>query len=572
MALRLGDILIEKRLITAQELELALKEQERTNEVLGRVLLKMGLIKEAALLQAIAEQQGIAFLELRDLEIHDKAIRSVPVKFIWHYNILPLSIAGNILTIAVSNPFDVWPIDDLETNLGFHVEKALATSSDIAEAIKKYYGVGADTIERILTQSPSGGRPEEKASGDKVEDLERMAEDASVVRLVNQIVQRAINDRATDIHIERFSDELLLRSRIDGILYDTPVSQNVKHLYSAIISRVKVMASLDIIERRLPQDGRAKVKIGNLDYDLRISIMPTLYGENIVIRILPTTMLFSVADLGMSKKELETLEDLLKRPNGIIFVTGPTGSGKTTTLYASLSRLNTRERKIVTIEDPIEYELRGISQVQVNPRIGLTFAAVLRSLLRHDPDIMMVGEVRDFETAEITIQTALTGHLVFSTLHTNDAASGITRLIDMGVEPFLISSSVEAFIAQRLVRLICPKCKEEANDQKEEIIRQMEADMADLSGKDHPKEFRIYKGRGCRSCNNTGYVGRTGIYEALLVTEEIKKLILTKAYSDVIKKKALQLGMKTLRQNGWEKVLAGVTTFEEVVRVTQAEE
>ena len=564
--------MIEKRLITAQELELALKEQERTNEVLGKILLKMGLIKEAALLQAIAEQQGIAFVELRNLEIQDKAIRSVPVKFIWHYNILPLSIEENVLTIAVSNPFDVWPIDDLETNLGFHVEKALATSSDIAEAIKKYYGVGADTIERILTQSPSGGRPEEKASGDKVEDLERMAEDASVVRLVNQIVQRAINDRATDIHIERFSDELLLRSRIDGILYDTPVSQNVKHLYSAIISRVKVMASLDIIERRLPQDGRAKVKIGNSDYDLRISIMPTPYGENIVIRILPTTMLFSVADLGMSKKELETLEELLKKPNGIIFVTGPTGSGKTTTLYASLSRLNTRERKIVTIEDPIEYELRGISQVQVNPKIGLTFAAVLRSLLRHDPDIMMVGEVRDFETAEITIQTALTGHLVFSTLHTNDAASGITRLIDMGVEPFLISSSVEAFIAQRLVRLICPKCKEEVNLQKEEIIRQMEADLADLSEKDRPKEFRIYKGRGCRSCNNTGYVGRTGIYEALLVTEEIKKLILTKAYSDVIKKKALQLGMKTLRQDGWGKVLAGVTTFEEVVRVTQTEE
>jgi type II secretory ATPase GspE/PulE/Tfp pilus assembly ATPase PilB-like protein len=331
MALRLGDILVEKRLITAQELEAALKEQERTNEVLGRVLLKMGLIREGALLKAIAEQQGIAFVELRDLEIHDKAIRSVPVKFIWHYNILPLGISGNVLTIAVSNPFDVWPIDDLETNLGFHVEKALATSSDIAEAIKKYYGVGADTIERILTQSSSGGKPEERPFQDKVEDLERMAEDASVVRLVNQIIQRAINDRATDIHIERFSDELLLRSRIDGILYDTPVSQDVKHLYSAIISRVKVMASLDIIERRLPQDGRAKVKIGNLDYDLRVSIIPTLYGENIVIRILPTTMLFSIADLGMSKKELEILEGLLKKPNGIIFVTGPTGSGKTTT-------------------------------------------------------------------------------------------------------------------------------------------------------------------------------------------------------------------------------------------------
>ena len=567
MALRLGDILIEKRIITPEELKKAVNEQQRTGEVLGKVLVRMGLITERKLLEVLAEQQGIPFLDLRQAKIPEKVIKDVPAKFAWHYKIMPVSMEGNVLTIAISDPFDMWPIDDLETHLGCRVEKVLATSSDIKEATKKYYGVGAETIERILAEEPRE-TAREAAITEKIEDLEKMAGDASVIKLVNQILQQAINDRATDVHIEHYRNEMNLRYRVDGILYDTQVSGNIRYLYPAIISRIKIMSGLDIVERRLPQDGRSKVKIGKSEYELRVSVLPTLYGENIVIRVLPTTMLFSITDLGMSKGDMKILENLISRSHGIIFVTGPTGSGKTTTLYACLSRLNTPERKIVTIEDPIEYELKGISQIQVNPKIDLTFARVLRSVLRHDPDVIMVGEVRDFETAEITIQTALTGHLVFSTLHTNDAASAATRLLNIGLEPYLTVSSVEAFMAQRLVRVICPKCKER--------IMMTEATRGTLKGfaaEARIKEVKyIYRGKGCRACNNTGYIGRTGIYEIMLMNEAIKKLIMEKVSSDIIKEKAVKMGMQTLRQDGWEKILAGITTPEEVMRVTQLEE
>jgi len=569
MALRLGEILVEKGVITAKELELAVTQQQKTKKLLGQILIEMGLITEKKLLQVLAEQQGVAFVELKNIKIDEKVLKAVPAKFVWHYKIMPVSLEENVLTIAISNPFEVWPIDDLESHLSLRVEKVLATSEDIMSAIRKYYGVAAETIERLLTESPgetakAGLSSQETA----IEDLERMSEDASVIRLVNQILHQAINDRATDVHLEVFRNDLTLRYRIDGILYDTPISDNIKYLYPAIISRIKVMAGLDIVERRLPQDGRAKVKIADKEYELRVSVIPTLYGENIVIRILPTTMLFDIANLGVSKSDLQTLSQLISKPHGIIFVTGPTGSGKTTTLYACLSKLNMRSRKILTIEDPVEYELKGVSQTQINPKIGVTFAAMLRSMLRHDPDIMMVGEVRDFETAEITIQTALTGHLVFSTLHTNDAASGVTRLIDIGIEPYLIASSVEAFIAQRLVRVICDKCKAEDRGQLSEVRAQIEDDLKDQI-REKKLEIKIYKGKGCKACNNTGYMGRTGIYEFLLVNDEIRKLILQKTSSDIIKKKAIELGMKVLRQDGWEKVLAGITTPEEVMRVTQ---
>jgi len=565
MALRLGEILVEKGVITAKELELAIAQQQKTKKLLGQILIEMGLITEKKLLQILAEQQGVAFVELKNIKINEKVLKNVPAKLVWHYKIMPVSIEENVLTIAISNPFEVWPIDDLESHLGLRVEKVLATSEDIMSAIKKYYGVAAETIERLLTDGPGGTT---KAGFSKqetvIEDLERMSEDASVIRLVNQILHQAINDRATDVHVEIFRNDLVLRYRIDGILYDAPVSDNIKYLYPAIISRIKVMAGLDIVERRLPQDGRAKVKIADKEYELRVSAIPTLYGENIVIRILPTIMLFDIANLGVSKSDLQTLGQLTSKPHGIIFVTGPTGSGKTTTLYACLSKLNTRSRKILTIEDPVEYELKGVSQTQINPKIGVTFAVMLRSMLRHDPDIMMVGEVRDFETAEITIQTALTGHLVFSTLHTNDAASGITRLIDIGIEPYLITSSVEAFIAQRLVRVICDKCKESY-----QLSAFSHQHLQEFKLIAEGRELTAYKGKGCKACNNTGYMGRTGIYEFLLVNDEIRKLILQKTSSDIIKKKAVELGMKVLRQDGWEKVLAGITTPEEVMRVTQ---
>ena len=568
MALRLGDIFVERGIIKPQELQIAVNEQQRTKKMLGQVLVDMGMVTERKLLDVLAEQQGVAYVELKDINIDEKVIRSVPAKFVWHYKVMPISIEDNVLTIAISNPFDLWPVDDLEAHLGFRVEKVLATSGDILEAIRKYYGVGADTIEKILSVNSETKGSKFAEMTDKIEDLEKMSESASIIKLVNQILKQAINDRATDIHMEVFREDLTLRYRIDGILYDTQVSDDIKYLYPAIISRIKVMSGLDIVEKRLPQDGRAKVKIGNTEYELRTSVIPTLSGENVVIRILPTTMLFDIANLGILKKDLETLERLIKTPNGIIFVTGPTGSGKTTTLYACLSRLNTRQRKILTIEDPIEYELKGISQTQINPKIGLSFAKILRSMLRHDPDVMMVGEVRDFETAEVTIQTALTGHLVFSTIHTNDAASGITRLIDIGIEPYLIASSVQAFIAQRLVRVICPKCKTEDTQQMVEMKDKIEADLKDMFKK-LPSKIRVFKGNGCKACNNTGYAGRIGIYEILLVGAEIKKLILQKVSSDMIKDKAVELGMRTLRQDGWEKVLEGITTPEEVIRVTQ---
>lgn len=568
MTLRLGDILIEKRIIKAADLELAIAEQQKTKKWLGQILIDMGLITERILLQILGEQQGVPFVDLKDIPIADTVIKSVPAKFVRHYKIMPISVEGNVLTIAVANPFDMWPVDDLESHLGFNVEKVLATSDDILSTIKKYYGVGAETIERLLNVSKSDIAAGLSDQPSAIEDLEKMSEDASVIRLVNQIFHQAILDRATDIHFEIFRTDLVLRYRIDGILYDAPVSDNIKYLYLPIISRIKVMAGLDIVERRLPQDGRAKVKIAETEYELRVSVIPMLYGENVVVRILPTSMLFDIANLGMSKEYMQQLERLIAKPHGIIFVTGPTGSGKTTTLYACLSKLNTRVRKILTIEDPVEYELKGISQAQVNPKIGLTFAVVLRSMLRHDPDIMMVGEVRDFETAEITIQTALTGHLVFSTLHTNDAASGITRLIDIGIEPYLIASSVEAFIAQRLVRVICPACKSEDFEQMAEVRARIAQDLKDEI-KEKKMEIRIYKGRGCPACNNNGYTGRTGIYEFLPVTDEIKKMIVQKTSSDVINKKAIELGMRVLRQDGWRKVLAGITTPEEVMRVTQ---
>ncbi|MBN1869291.1 MAG: Flp pilus assembly complex ATPase component TadA [Candidatus Omnitrophica bacterium] len=564
MPLRIGDILVEKKIITQEELDLAVKEHQNTKEFLGQALVRLNIITEEKLLKVLAEQQGVKFLNLKEMKIADKVIESVPAKFAWHYKIMPIRIDGNVLTVAISNPFDMWPIDDLETNLGYRVEIALAVASDITDAIRKYYGVGADTIERILAEAPKTEvKEEEGGSQEKVQDLETGAEDASVVKLVNQILQQAISDRATDIHLEHYRDELLLRYRVDGVLYDTQVSENIKYLYPAIVSRIKVMANLNIVERRIPQDGRAKAKIGDKEYELRISIIPTLYGENIVIRILSTLMLLSIKDLGMEEKEIRVVEGLLAKPHGIIFVTGPTGSGKTTTLYTCLSKLNTRERKIITIEDPVEYELRGVSQIQVNPKIDLTFAAALRSILRHDPDVIMVGEVRDTETAQITIQTALTGHLVFSTIHTNTAAGGATRLVDMGIDPFLITSSVEAFIAQRLVRVICPECKTQVTGETLDIGET-------LPGIDPGRPF--YRGKGCPSCNNTGYKGRAGIYEILVMNEAIRELILKKASSDVIERRSREMGVKSLAHSGWEKVFAGVTTPEEVRRVTQIEE
>ncbi|MBI2496276.1 MAG: type II/IV secretion system protein, partial [Candidatus Omnitrophica bacterium] len=387
---------------------------------------------------------------------------------------------------------------------------------------------------------------------DAVEDLEQLAQEASVVNLVNQLILEAHHRRATDIHLEPYRGKVTLRYRIDGMLHEVDVPPTIRQLFPAIISRVKVLSTLNIVERRLPQDGRASVKVGEEKLDLRISVLPTPTGESVVIRILPNHMLLDLMELGFREVDLKLIATIIRKPHGLIFVTGPTGSGKTTTLYACLKTINSQERKLITIEDPIEYELEGVTQVHVNPQIGLTFARGLRSMLRHDPNVMMVGEVRDLETAELAIRIALTGHLVLSTLHTNDATGGITRLMDMGIDPYLIVSSVECILAQRLVRLLCPSCKERVPSGRSDV------------------EW-VYQGRGCKACRRAGFLGRTAIYEFFLMSQPIKELILRKASADDIRRAAVELGMRTMREDGWEKVTAGLTTLDEILRVTQDE-
>jgi type II secretory ATPase GspE/PulE/Tfp pilus assembly ATPase PilB-like protein len=455
--------------------------------------------------------------------------------------------------VAIHNPQDVKLIDELGSALQqrYTIEPVLATEEDIANAIKTSYGVGAETISTLVKEQ--GVSLHLEAAEGAIEDIEQLSTDASVVKLVNQLILEAHHRRATDIHFEPYRDKVRLRYRIDGVLHNVDMPPTIRQLFPAILSRVKVLSNLNIMERRLPQDGRASVKVGNEKLDLRLSVLPTPSGESVVIRILPNRMLLELKELGFRQDDLDLLARIVSAPHGLIFVTGPTGSGKTTTLYAMLNTINTDARKIVTIEDPVEYEMEGITQVQINPPIGLTFAQGLRSMLRHDPDVMMVGEVRDMETAELAIRIALTGHLVFSTLHTNDAASGVTRLIDMGVEPYLIVSSVSCFIAQRLVRVLCPHCKEETRSERKEFAR-------------------VFRARGCDQCQRSGFFGRTAIYELLPMTEPMKDLVMQRASSDVIWRKAIELGMRTLQQDGWEKVQEGLTTPDEVLRVTQEDE
>lgn len=558
----IGQFLIMKGLINMESLERALLDQEQRKDLLGETLIKLGLITADQFYTALSEQLGLEYVILRDVRIDAATINEIPAKFACHYELMPIKIENNIITVAMANPMDIHTIDDIKLLLKKEVKTVLAGRMDILDAIKKYYGVGAETIERIAPETP-----QEKiisVQHQEAQDLIESAEDASIIKFVNQVLLEAYRDRATDVHIEPFEDELLVRYRIDGVLHETKVPQAIKNFQSAIISRIKIMANLNIAERRLPQDGRIRIKIGDDKVDLRVSIMPTPFGESVMIRILSSNILFGLQNLGLLKRDLEILEKMIKKPHGIIFVTGPTGSGKTTTLYASLSKINDRDKKIITIEDPIEYQLKGIMQMQVQPKIGFTFANALRSMLRHDPDVMMVGEVRDYETAEITIRVALTGHLVFSTIHTNDAAGGVTRLIDMGVEPFLVASAVECFVAQRLVRVICDNCRKEFKPDKE-ILKELGVSRMDLS------KIKLHEGKGCESCRFTGYKGRTAIYEILVMSEPIRELVLKRSSSDQIKKKALGLGMRTLRQDGWEKIKAGITTPGEVMRVTQEE-
>ncbi|MCM8784140.1 MAG: GspE/PulE family protein [Candidatus Omnitrophica bacterium] len=562
--LKLGEMLIEAGVITPEQLDAGLKEHKRTKEFLGITLVKMGFVSEEVLFPILSKQLGIPFVRIRETKIEPEIIKKVPAKFASYYKLMPVKMENGILVVAVTDPLDIHTIDDIRLLLGYEVKPVLAGEKDIIEGIKKYYGVGAGTVEKMMEKTVV--EETEKVTEVVTEEVEELAEDASVIKFVNQLLTQAVEERATDVHIEPYEDELKVRFRIDGVLNDISVPAGIRHFASAIVSRIKIMSNLNIAERRLPQDGRIIIKIKGKDYDLRISIIPCVFGESVVIRILSPGMLYSLEELGLSERDLKILEEMIAKPHGIIFNTGPTGSGKTTTLYACLNKINKPGIKIITIEDPVEYQLKGIVQLQVHPKIGFTFAAGLRSILRHDPDVIMVGEVRDLETAETAIRVALTGHLVFSTLHTNDASGGVTRLIDMGIEPFLVASSVECIIAQRLVRLICPDCKKAIKPSKD-VLEELEVmENVDID------KITIFEGKGCEKCKFTGYRGRTGIYEFLVINNEIRKMIMERLSSDQIKKKAMEMGMRTLRQDGWEKVLKGLTTPAEVMRVTQREE
>ncbi|MBM3246913.1 MAG: type II secretion system protein GspE, partial [Candidatus Omnitrophica bacterium] len=470
----IGQALIDKGVITAEQLEVGLREQKKSGDFICTTLVKLGIATEEKIFGILSQQLNIPYVKLKDKEIPPSVIEKVPAKFASHYKIIPLDFKDNILVIAITDPLDIRTLDDIRLLLGWEVKAVLSSELEIQDAIRKYYGVGAETLESIIAQKS----PDEELmmETEKAEDLEVMAEDASIIKFVNQILSEAIKERATDIHLEPFQDELRTRFRIDGVLYDINIPETIKYFHAAIVSRIKIMAHLNIAERRLPQDGRIKIKVGDEELDLRISIIPTAFGESVHIRILSSQFFLELEKLGLLSEDLRIIESVIKKPHGIIFVTGPTGSGKSTTLYASLARINSSAVKIITIEDPVEYQLKGVNQIQVVSKIGLSFATGLRHVLRHDPDVMMVGEVRDYETAEIAIRAALTGHLVFSTLHTNDAAGAVTRLLDMGIEPFLVSSSLECLIAQRLVRLICPKCKTPIKA-KQEILDQISADI-----------------------------------------------------------------------------------------------
>ena len=557
----LGQVITEMRLVDPDELDRALMEHHKSGERLDSLLLKMGLISEENLLRAVARQLGLRYVKLTELTVPNEIVSRIPARLATHYQVFPVAISRGSLEVAMSDPHDIHLLDDLRLNLKMEIEPVVASGKEIAAAIKQYYGIGADTMQEMMDE----GNDQQMVTSD-VDDIESMVEDASIVRFVNQVLLGAITDRATDIHVEPMEDDLRIRYRIDGVLYEAPVPPNIKRFQSAIISRIKIMGDMDIAERRLPQDGKIKIKKGTAEFDLRVSTVPTPSGESVSIRILTRDEEFiNLERLGFDSHHLGILRSMIVRPHGIVLVTGPTGSGKSTTLYAALSEINTSEKKLITIEDPIEYRMTGVTQIQINRPIGLTFSRCLRAILRQDPDILLVGEIRDSETAQIAIQEALTGHLVFSTLHTNDACGAVTRLVDMEIEPFLISSSLEGLIAQRLVRVLCPACKQPF-DPPEDLFRRVNVT------RDSRDSVTIYRHRGCEACRYTGYKGRTAIYEMVQVGESFRRMIVEGATANGLKQHAMKRGMHPIRHDGWKKIKAGITSIEEVLNATMEEE
>ena len=517
-------------------------------------------VAEDVFIQKLATALGWPYLDLPKLTVENEVRGKLSTKIAFQYFVLPVAINNGVLQIAASDPFDAAMMNAVRFDAKMPVSFALSTRSEIEKALKKYYGVGAETLDEMGEGDPM----ELELAYDK--EITEGDQEASVIKFVNQIIWEAFKDRATDIHFEPQEDELRIRNRVDGILHQIPLPPTLKRFQSAIISRIKVMSGMNISEKRLPQDGRINVRIKGEEIDIRVSTVPTVYGESVSLRLLTRGKIFlSLDKLGFSKLEEDAIREIIIKPHGIFLVTGPTGSGKSTSLYAFLSAINSVHKRIITIEEPVEYELKGINQIAVRSDIGLTFAMGLRHILRQDPNVVMVGEIRDSETADIAIRASLTGHLVFSTLHTNDAPSAFTRLTDMGIEPFLIASSVEAVQAQRLVRTICPHCKTEQKVD-HDYLRKIGFPEADIG------TAKFWHGAGCENCRQQGYQGRKGIYELLIVTEALRPLIMNRAPATTIAQRAIDAGMRTLRVDGWKKVKEGTTTIEEVLRVTQMEE
>lgn len=552
-----AEVLVEKGLVSVEDIDSAQRLHEDKGLRLDKALIENEAITERAFLEVMAERFDFEFVDLPNEDIEDEAIRSLPSRFVYRNHLAPISCREGKLKVATSDPFDLYIFDEIKLLTNLEVSPVLAPKDEIDKIIKDHYGVGGDTVEEMA------GDEELAISGseDDSQDLLQMAQEASVIKLVNEIILEAINERASDIHIEPFERTLSIRYRIDGVLQEAAMPPQINRFKAAIISRVKILSNMNIAERRLPQDGRIKFSVGSRQVDVRVSVIPMIFGEGVVMRILDkTTVLYSLTELGLDEETFDQFKTLIVKPHGIFLVTGPTGSGKTTTLYAALNAIVGSEKKVITTEDPVEYNLDGVNQIPVDHKVGMSFAMGLRAILRHDPDVVMIGEIRDLETAQAATQASLTGHLVLSTLHTNDAASAATRLIDMGVEPFLVSSTLSGVMAQRLVRVICPSCKKEVNLKKAGLPKNLK----------WPKGGKVYKGVGCRACRNGGYRGRTGLYELLIMNEELGEQIIERVPASALVRTGQANGMRMLSEDGWLKVREGITTPDEVMRVTAA--
>jgi len=553
-------VLTKTGLFTDEQVDAVLEGAQEAGTSLARVVEDRGYAGEAQFLEALAQVLRVPFVRLGSSTIEQEVLDQLPTKAVFQYNVIPISVENGTLLVATNDPLNSSLLDALRLAAGARVRFALSTSSDIAKAAKRFYGVGAETMDRLMQDDRFEVAPEETLAKADVSELDQ---EASIVKFVNQIIWEAVQQNATDIHLEPMETALRIRYRIDGVLHETPVPTTINRFRAAITSRIKVMANMDIAEKRLPMDGRIGLRVQGMDIDIRVSTMPTVYGESVSLRLLQKGAdLIGLRELGMSDADADMIQKIIHRPNGIVLVTGPTGSGKSTSLYSYLHEINNVDRRILTAEDPIEYEMQGINQLLVRPEIGLTFERALRSFLRQDPDIIMVGEIRDLPTAEIAIQASLTGHLVFSTLHTNDASGAFTRLLDMGGEPYLVASAVDAVVAQRLVRKLCPNCRRPFTPEPGFLL-EIGFPVESLDGGD------LHREGTCEQCRTTGFRGRLGIFEVLPVNEAIESLVITRASSNEIKQQGIRDGLRVLREDGWTKVMDGITTVEEVLRVTE---